>query len=328
MSRTSTPPGGASGNSLYINVDGTHFEERVVSATGDLGASCVDDGDWDQDRYRDFLVCGAELNLFHNSGPTGVTPSRGTRCSAPPVPFPRDATLADVNGDGWDDLVVITQTQLQIRLNHRELVNRFSVVDFSAPLIQGNSVSVGDLTGDGAQDVYVVEGVENGPGGPQNAPDKLFTGPNWSQLPIPQADVGTGDNSEFITVLGRKALIVTNGRDFARGPIQLISFQPAGYVRPLSASPLRVPLVPAFNRCISPNSSHGPPLANPSCAPPGQASLDATVGTLDANGHAPQSTGFFKASAANGDPSTPADEADVRLNLSISDVRKRFDEAR
>jgi hypothetical protein len=169
------------------------------------------------------------LNLFHNNNGIDTEAAPRNFLLDPPVAFPQDATLTDVNGDGWDDIVVITRATLQIRLNlGAGNPNPRFPISFSAPLVDGKSVSVGDLTGDGRQDVYVVEGVQNGgPDGAFNVPDKLFTGPSWSQLPIPQADVGTGDNSEFLTVGGRKALIVTNGRDFARGPIQLISFQPA-----------------------------------------------------------------------------------------------------
>jgi len=42
----------------------------------------------------------------------------------------------------------------------------------------------------------------------------------------------------------------------------------ASHEHPIGASPIRVPLVPAFDACTSPNSTHGPPLAFPSCNPP------------------------------------------------------------
>ena len=61
-----------------------------------------------------------------------------------------------------------------------------------------------------------------------------------------------------------------------------------GYPRPAGATPLRVPLVTAYNQCTSPNRVHGPPLASPSCSPPSQSSQHLTVGTPDANGRAVQ----------------------------------------
>jgi hypothetical protein len=48
-----------------------------------------------------------------------------------------------------------------------------------------------------------------------------------------------------------------------------------------------------------------------------------TVGSPDANGQPANSIGSARLSALAGDPGTPADEADARLTLSISDVRNR-----
>jgi hypothetical protein len=82
-------------------------------------------------------------------------------------------------------------------------------------------------------------------------------------------------------------------------------------------------LVPAFAACSAPNRMHGPPLVHPSCSPATQASGVLTVGSSDANGRPAKSEGFVRATVLAGDPSTPADEADVRIATSISDVRLR-----
>ena len=95
-----------------------------------------------------------------------------------------------------------------------------------------------------------------------------------------------------------------------------------GYARPQGASPLRVALVPAYEPCTSPNREHGPPLAFGSCAQPQQSSQDLTVGTPDANGQAAASVGFLRLATLTGNPATPADEADVAVSLSITDVRE------
>jgi len=82
-----------------------------------------------------------------------------------------------------------------------------------------------------------------------------------------------------------------------------------------------VALVPAFADCGAGNRTHGAPLSFPSCAPPIQASSFLTVGTPDANGATANAIASIRFDTIVGDPATPADEADVRLRASASDVR-------
>ena len=96
----------------------------------------------------------------------------------------------------------------------------------------------------------------------------------------------------------------------------------ATHPRPKGATPLRVPLVPAYNQCTTPNRTHGPPLAFPSCNPPGQSSGAVTVGSQDANGAAANSEGFFKITVLFDAPGPP-DGADLLLASRITDVRCR-----
>jgi hypothetical protein len=93
------------------------------------------------------------------------------------------------------------------------------------------------------------------------------------------------------------------------------------YVRPKGATPLRVPLVPAFAQCTAPNRTHGSPLAFPACRPPAPRSSLLTVGTPDSNGRGANSIGSVLFNVVPGDPATPANEADVGLSVSLSDVR-------
>jgi hypothetical protein len=94
------------------------------------------------------------------------------------------------------------------------------------------------------------------------------------------------------------------------------------YVRPRFAGPLVTSLVPAYSECAAASATHehGPPLAFPSCAPV-QESAQLTVGTPDSNGAPARSHGFLRLAIQRGDPSTPADEADVIAQLGIVDVR-------
>jgi hypothetical protein len=96
----------------------------------------------------------------------------------------------------------------------------------------------------------------------------------------------------------------------------------AGYPRPKGATPMRASLVPAYKQCTSPNRTHGAPLASSSCAPPVQTSNSLTVGTPDANGtSAANSVAYAKFDVIAGNPATTADEADLKLTVSASDVR-------
>jgi virginiamycin B lyase len=120
---------------------------------------------------------------------------------------------------------------------------------------------------------------------------------------------GTGVNQSFISGANAPCGVTVNG------------LPTDGHPRPKGATPIRVSLVPAFNPCVAPNRTHAPPLSSPSCAPPVQASSFLTVGTADANGAATQSSGSLSLAAVVGNPATPADEADVKLAASITDVR-------
>jgi glucose/arabinose dehydrogenase/PKD repeat protein len=92
------------------------------------------------------------------------------------------------------------------------------------------------------------------------------------------------------------------------------------YARPKGATPLRASLVPAYKPCTAPDRTHGAPLAFDACSQPQLASSQATIGTPDANGVTARSVGYVRMIVLPGDPATPADEGDVRLVASLSDV--------
>jgi hypothetical protein len=99
--------------------------------------------------------------------------------------------------------------------------------------------------------------------------------------------------------------------------------QSGGYARPKGATPMRVSLVPAYQTCSSPNRTHGAPLSKQSCNPPVQSSGFLTVGSPDANGEGANSTGFAQFTTVAGNSATPADEADVKVSASVTDVRNK-----
>ena len=97
-----------------------------------------------------------------------------------------------------------------------------------------------------------------------------------------------------------------------------------GYGRPKAATPLSIPLVPAFNRCNAPDRMHAAPMDYQSCSIPTQRSSWLTVGTPDANGEAANSVASVTYNVIPGNPGTQADEADVGLRASITDVRDKL----
>jgi hypothetical protein len=86
----------------------------------------------------------------------------------------------------------------------------------------------------------------------------------------------------------------------------------AGHLRPQGATPFRVPLVPAFIKCSTPNANHNPPLIIPSCQPPSSSSINLQIGTFDVNAAPAQSIGFFKVVATG---------TDANFTFSLKDVR-------
>jgi hypothetical protein len=99
-----------------------------------------------------------------------------------------------------------------------------------------------------------------------------------------------------------------------------------GFPRPKGASPLRVPLVPAYNACLTANANrtHGPALVFPSCSPPSRSSSVVTVGSPDVvgNGFTANSISSVRFKVVNGNASTEANEADVLAVVKITDARQ------
>jgi DNA-binding beta-propeller fold protein YncE len=133
--------------------------------------------------------------------------------------------------------------------------------------------------------------------------------------------------SVALSLDGKNVYVAASGSDavavFAREAIP--PSPQIGYPRPKGASPLRVPLVVAYKQCTAANRQHGAPLLGGSCNPPAQESDWLTVGTPDANSRAANSSGAVTLDSQVGDTGTPADEADVQLTASITDVRQKSD---
>jgi hypothetical protein len=147
-----------------------------------------------------------------------------------------------------------------------------------------------------------------------------------------------GGNGEFVAVFlaasddGSRVFFNTAealaGTDTDTASDVYVARTTASYVRPKAASPTELALVPAYRQCTAPNRAHGPPMLgggafDPSCAPPVQTSSFLTVGTFDANQQPSKAIGKIRYQVQIGTPSTPADEADVKLHMEMSDVRRQ-----
>lgn len=101
----------------------------------------------------------------------------------------------------------------------------------------------------------------------------------------------------------------------------------ASHEKPISASPIRVPLVPAFDACTSANSTHGLPLNFPSCNPPVPSSgtVKAGSGSIGQGWIIVCNTGSLAPSCTESAPGfTTAMQPDVRLFGAGRDVQCRL----
>jgi hypothetical protein len=105
----------------------------------------------------------------------------------------------------------------------------------------------------------------------------------------------------------------------------VVTVQSSAYARPKAATPIELHFVPAYEACGSPNRVHAEPLSYGSCAPPAEVSDYLTQGTPDANGQPAKAVSKLRLLVLPGNPSTPANEADARYEVSITDVRNKAD---
>ena len=85
--------------------------------------------------------------------------------------------------------------------------------------------------------------------------------------------------------------------------------------RPGSGTPLRVPLVPEYAPCTSPNAAHAAPLDLAACTPSVLESSQLRTSSVG------RGNNFVKMTVLPGDPGTAADEADIALTAQVTDVR-------
>jgi hypothetical protein len=202
-------------------------------------------------------------------------------------------------------------------------------------------LSTGPAGGNGAADAFFAGAVQDGSAVFFETVESLVTADTDAYLDVyrrPQGTttlVSTGPDgtpssySNFLTTNnnGSRVFFETGdqllSQDTDTSTDVYASTESLGYARPRGASPLLVPLVIAYRDCTSANRVHGAPLANPSCSPPIPESDWLRVGTPDSNGLQVKSIGSVLFRTVVGDGTTTANEADVRLDLSVTDVRNK-----
>ena len=231
-----------SSNKLWIN-EGNHFVLHNGQPTLEIGANCDAAADLTHNGLDDIGVCSPK-NGFHlyralgNGNYVDATTSFGLATYGK-----RAVRLADVNNDGWPDLISVTQKRVTVTLNDH---GHFGKPVFSLTTKDAMDAALGDTTGDGHLDLYVQMGRKD-PG-----PDKLFLGDGTGHfVPGPPIPMKHGDG-ESVTVLphwrnGRDAFIVNNGYEYyTRGDHQLIAIDGTNRA-PSNKSPSTstLPLLPA-----------------------------------------------------------------------------------
>ncbi len=210
--------GQPSSNRLWRNDGGRQLVPAPeLGVDTEVGGRCAQAGDYDRDGWTDLLLCGQEhLVLLRNDAGRGfvdVTAEVGL------VAWAADAVLADVNGDGRLDVVDVTPAALRERLNRAGRYGRVTVV---RALTGGAGLAVGDASGDGRPDLFVVQA-------DPAAPDMLLindgSGRRWTDVPLPAAPGGLGEAAAALDADadGLDDFVVTNGAERVRGVTQLLT---------------------------------------------------------------------------------------------------------
>jgi hypothetical protein len=226
-------------NRTYENVRGQRMRQVDMGITTEDGSMCVQTLDANGDGWDDLLLCGDEQLLLYLREGDRFVQANG-RYGVPTTPFANGAWMGDLSGDGIDDLVLVRLDDLQIYLGAPD--GTFGRRVLQRTLAHGHGLAVGDVNGDGAPDVYAVDGCLDR----VNQPDVLLLnggeGRSWQQLDLPSLPpgelAGCGDTAEMVDFDrdGMQDIVVLNGGGNDQpldldGPDQLLTL---GDWRPLA----------------------------------------------------------------------------------------------
>lgn len=223
---------------VFLNNGGTGFTFAPQFATPhpSAGVNCAIPMDFNKDGWMDLLACNYKNSrplLYRNNA--GQSFTEVGSWAANKLTAMTDGRYEDITGDGIPDLVASDATGIFYRPGTPtgfDAAVRIYTNDFKvAPNAYGWGVAVGDINGDGQQDVY---GLVHDLTLATNPYDVVMVGngfrsanrPRFTKHVVP----GASGNASTVTTLhlqpgGPASFFVQNGREDADGPNQLISWK-------------------------------------------------------------------------------------------------------
>jgi hypothetical protein len=207
---------------IFVNKGRRFVQARTGGLPSVQDTYCSSTGDFDRDGRQDFVTCSYSLRLYRNR----TTPTRSVAYrevaerQGIPVRRYRDASLVDLNRDGWLDLVSVSRKSLVVRLNQQQSPH-YPQVDFTYPLRAGRSFCAGRANRDAATDLLVVQQLESLTDRRQQRDWMLInsgSGTEFAAVPVPQPPRrkrrnGNGDSCSAIPNYRgqRAAWTISNG---------------------------------------------------------------------------------------------------------------------